>query len=57
MRVETKVGFFVFIAIVFMFLMTTQVKEFSMFSKNGYFIDTILEDVTGLEKNSKVRIN
>ncbi len=56
-KTEAKVGFFVFLGILFLFFLTTQVKEFATFNKKGYLIHTSMGSVTGLEINSKVRIN
>ncbi len=57
MKTEAKVGIFVFIGILFLFFLTTQVKEFSTMSKEGYSIFTNMDSVSGLDLNSKVKIN
>ncbi len=57
MKSEVKVGIAVFIGIVLLFFLTTQVGSFKNFSKKGYSIFTELEDAAGLEKNSKVKAN
>ena len=56
-KTEAKVGFFLFLGILFLFFLTTQVKEFGTFNKKGYLIHTKMVSVTGLEINSKVRVN
>lgn len=57
MKTEAKVGIFVFIGLLSLFLMSTQVGKFSLMKKEGYSILAILDDVTGLEINSKVKVN
>jgi len=57
MSVEAKVGFFVVLGIAMLFLLTTQVSEFKNMSKDGYRIQVFVDDSTGLEVNSKVKMN
>jgi phospholipid/cholesterol/gamma-HCH transport system substrate-binding protein len=57
MNAEAKVGFFVFIAILAMFGLTSQVAKFNLNDKNGYEIYSNIENATGLEKNAKVKVN
>jgi len=57
MKTEAKVGVFVAIGLIFLFLLSTQVNKFAHFGKEGYKIYAILDDVDGLEKNVKVKIN
>jgi phospholipid/cholesterol/gamma-HCH transport system substrate-binding protein len=57
MSVEAKVGFFVVLGISMLFLLTTQVSEFKNMSKDGYRIQVFVDDSTGLEANSKVKMN
>jgi phospholipid/cholesterol/gamma-HCH transport system substrate-binding protein len=57
MKTEAKVGIFVFIGLLSLFLMSTQVGKFSLMKKDGYSIKAMLDDVTGLEVNSKVKVN
>ena len=57
MSKEAKVGFFVFIGLVLLFLLSTQVGSFKNLSKKGYDIKTYLFSATGLEKNAKVKAN
>ena len=56
MKTEAKVGIFVAIGLIFLFLLSTQVNKFAHFGKEGYVIDAYLDDVSGLEKNVKVKI-
>ena len=57
MKNEAKVGLFVFLSLLFLFFLTTQVNSFKNFSKDGYTIYTKIENAAGLEKNSKVKAN
>ena len=56
MKTEAKVGIFVAIGLIFLFLLSTQVNKFAHFGKKGYVIEAYLDDVSGLEKNVKVKI-
>ncbi len=56
MKTEAKVGLFVAIALILLFLLSTQVNKFSNIGKKGYEIYALLDDASGLEKNAKVRI-
>ncbi len=56
MKTEAKVGLFVAIGLVFLFLLSTQVNKFANFGKKGYKVYALLDDASGLEKNAKVRI-
>jgi phospholipid/cholesterol/gamma-HCH transport system substrate-binding protein len=57
MRSEAKVGIFVFLVIVMLFILTTQVNKISSATKDGYPISVELKDASGLEKFAKVKIN
>jgi len=57
MKTEAKVGIFVFIGFLSLFLMSTQVSKFNVMTKDGYIIKALLNDATGLEVNSKVKVN
>jgi len=57
MNKEAKVGLFVFIGLVVLFLLSTQVGSFKNLSKSGYEVETYLVDASGLEKNAKVKAN
>ncbi len=56
MRTEAKVGLFVAIGLLFLFLLSTQVNKFAHIGKKGYTIYALLNDASGLEKNAKVKI-
>jgi len=57
MSVEAKVGFFVVLGVAMLFLLTTQVSEFKNMNTDGYRVQVFVEDSTGLEVNSKVKMN
>ncbi len=57
MKSELKVGIFVFIGILFLFFLTTQVGTFKNLSKEGYTLYADLDNAAGLEENSKVKAN
>jgi len=57
MNKEAKVGLFVFIGLVVLFLLSTQVGSFKNLSKKGYEVKTYLNSAIGLEKNAKVKAN
>jgi len=57
MNKEAKVGLFVFIGLVLLFLLSTQVGSFKNLSKKGYELKTYLTSAAGLEKNAKVKAN
>jgi phospholipid/cholesterol/gamma-HCH transport system substrate-binding protein len=57
MNLEAKVGIFVFIAILSMFGLTSQVAKFNLNDENGYELYSNIENATGLEKNAKVKVN
>jgi len=57
MSKEAKVGLFVFIGLVLLFLLSTQVGSFKNLSKKGYEVKTYLNSAIGLEKNAKVKAN
>ena len=57
MNKEAKVGLFVFIGLVLLFLLSTQVGSFKNLSKKGYEVKTYLTSAAGLEKNAKVKAN
>ena len=56
MKTEAKVGLFVAIGLLFLFLLSTQVNKFANVGKKGYIIYALLDDANGLERNAKVKI-
>jgi len=56
MKTEAKVGLFITIGLVFLFLLSTQVNKFQGLTKKGYEIEAILSDASGLENHAKVKM-
>jgi len=56
MKTEAKVGLFVALGLLFLFILSTQVNEFATMGKKGYEIYALLDDASGLEKNAKVKM-
>jgi len=56
MKTEAKVGLFITIGLVFLFLLSTQVNKFQGFTKKGYEIEALLQDASGLENHAKVKM-
>lgn len=57
MQTETKVGLFVVIGLIALFMLSTTVQTVANFGKKGYVIHAELPSAMGLEKNTQVRIN
>ncbi len=57
MKLEAKIGLFVILGLVALFLLSTQVTKLGSFEQKGYEISAYLDDATGLELQSKVNMN
>ena len=57
MSSEVRVGLFVSIGIAMLLFLSTQVRDVSLFSTNGYELKVELDDVLGIEVNSKISAN
>jgi phospholipid/cholesterol/gamma-HCH transport system substrate-binding protein len=57
MSLEAKVGFFVVLILGMLFVLTTQVNEFKNMNSEGYLVRAVVDDSTGLEINSRVKMN
>ena len=57
MSSEAKVGLFVFTGLSLLFLLATQVGSFKNMSKEGYHIYADMDNVSGLDINSKIKAN
>ena len=57
MSSEFKVGIFLAVGISFLLLLSTKVKDFSLFTNSGYELKVDVEDVLGIELNSKISAN
>ena len=56
MKIETKVGIFVFLGILSILYLTFQVKSLQNFNEKGYFLYAYINDASGLEKKAKVKL-
>ncbi|WP_456452751.1 MlaD family protein [Hydrogenimonas sp.] len=56
MKTEAKVGLFVTIGLILLFLLSTQVNKFQGVGKKGYEVEAIINDASGLEKHAKVKM-
>ncbi|WP_456382769.1 MlaD family protein [Hydrogenimonas sp.] len=56
MKTEAKVGLFVTIGLILLFLLSTQVNRFQGVGKRGYEVEAIVDDASGLEKHAKVKM-
>ena len=56
MRLEIKVGLFVLLSLISLFILSTQVNSFSNFNKKGYVLYAKINDTTGLDIDSKVKM-
>jgi len=56
MKTEVKVGLFVFLGLLSLFILSMQINSFTNMGKKGYIIYAYIDDATGLEKNSKVKL-
>jgi phospholipid/cholesterol/gamma-HCH transport system substrate-binding protein len=56
MKLEIKVGIFVVLALLSLFILSIQVNSFSNFNKKGYTLYSIINDTTGLDINSKIKM-
>jgi phospholipid/cholesterol/gamma-HCH transport system substrate-binding protein len=55
-KTETKIGIFVFLGLLSLFILSMQVNSFSNFGKKGYVIYAYINDASGLEKNAKIKL-
>ena len=56
MRIEVKIGMFVFLGLVSLFILSMQVNSFSNYGQKGYDIYAYINDATGLRTNAKVKM-
>ena len=56
MKTEAKVGLFVTIGLILLFLLSTQVNKFQGIGKKGYEVEALINDASGLEKHAKVKM-
>ena len=56
MKLEVKIGIFVFLGLLSLFILSMQVNSFSNLGKKGYNIYASINDATGLRKDAKVKM-
>jgi phospholipid/cholesterol/gamma-HCH transport system substrate-binding protein len=56
MRIEIKIGIFVFLGLLALFGLSMQINSFSNYGKKGYEIYAFINDATGLRKDAKVKM-
>jgi phospholipid/cholesterol/gamma-HCH transport system substrate-binding protein len=56
MKIETKVGIFVFLSLLSILYLTFQVKSLQDFNQKGYYLYAYINDASGLEKKAKVKL-
>ena len=56
MKLEVKIGIFVFLGILSLFILSMQVNSFSNYGKKGYDIYAYINDATGLRKDAKIKM-
>jgi phospholipid/cholesterol/gamma-HCH transport system substrate-binding protein len=56
MKAEAKVGLFVLVGLVSLFLLSIQVGRLTNFTKDGYTLYAYFENLSGLDVNAKVKI-
>jgi phospholipid/cholesterol/gamma-HCH transport system substrate-binding protein len=56
MRLEVKIGIFVFLGLLSLFILSMQINSFANFGKKGYEIYAYINDATGLRTDAKVKM-
>ncbi|EDM24227.1 MCE family protein [Caminibacter mediatlanticus TB-2] len=56
MKTEIKVGIFVLLGIISLLIMTFQIKSFERLKENGYVLYAIVNDASGINKKSRVKL-
>ena len=56
MKLEVKIGIFVFLGLLSLFILSMQVNSFSNYGKKGYIVYAYINDATGLRKDAKVKM-
>jgi len=57
MKVEAKVGAFVSSGLIIMFILSTQVNDLGSFNEEGMKVNAYIQDASGLQIKSKVKMN
>jgi len=56
MKLEVKIGIFVFLGLISLFILSMQVNSFSNYGKKGYDIYAYINDATGLRTDAKIKM-
>jgi len=56
MKLEVKIGIFVFLGLLSLFILSMQVNSFSNYGKEGYKLYAYINDATGLRKDAKIKM-
>ena len=56
MRLEIKIGVFVFLGLLSLFILSMQINSFANYGKKGYEIYAYINDTTGLRTDAKVKM-
>jgi len=56
MKLEVKIGLFVFLGLLSLFILSMQVNSFSNYGKKGYIVYAKINDATGLRTDAKVKM-
>lgn len=57
MSLEAKVGAFVASGLILLFILSTQVSDLGSFNEEGSHVNTYIQDASGLELKTKVKLN
>lgn len=57
MKLEAKIGLFVVVALIALLSLSTQVTKLGKFGQDGYKVFAYIEDASGIEKHTSVRMN
>jgi len=56
MKLEVKIGIFVFVGLLSLFVLSMQVNSFSNYGQKGYEVYAYINDATGLRKDAKIKM-
>jgi len=56
MKLEVKIGIFVFLGLLSLFILSMQVNSFANYGKEGYEVYAYINDATGLRKDAKIKM-
>ncbi|MBE0497939.1 MAG: MCE family protein [Campylobacterales bacterium] len=57
MSLEAKVGAFVVSGLILLFVLSTQVNDLGSFNEKGTYVNAYIQDASGLEQKTKVKLN